>query len=72
MRPNTTVKFLYPIIPSGINPSIGIGPTQGQKKTLTRVGFEGERAGAGRGYVRGFLLIFCVILIYGSVPSCYE
>ena len=40
MRPNTTVKFLYPIIPSGIKPSIGIGPTQGQRKTLTRVGFE--------------------------------
>ena len=40
MRPNTTVKLLYPIIPSGINPSIGIGPTQGQRKTLTRVGFE--------------------------------
>ena len=40
MRPNTTVKFLYPIIPSGINPSIGIRPTQGQRKTLTRVGFE--------------------------------
>ena len=40
MRPNNTVKFLYPIIPSGINPSIGIGPTQGQRKTLTRVGFE--------------------------------
>ena len=40
VRPNTTVKLLYPIIPSGINPSIGIGPTQGQRKTLTRVGFE--------------------------------
>ena len=40
MRPNTTVKLLCPIIPSGINPSIGIGPTQGQRKTLTRVGFE--------------------------------
>ena len=38
MRPNTTVKFLYPIIPSGINPSIGTGPTQGQRNTLTRVG----------------------------------
>ena len=40
MRPNTTMNLLYPIIPSGINPSIGIGPTQGQRKTLTRVGFE--------------------------------
>ena len=40
MRPNTTVKLLFPIIPSGINPSIGIGPTQGQRKTLIRVGFE--------------------------------
>ena len=40
MRPNTTVKLLCPIIPSGINPTIGIGPTQGQRKTLTRVGFE--------------------------------
>ena len=40
MRPNTTVKLLFPIIPSGIHPSIGIGPTQGQRKTLTRVGFE--------------------------------
>ena len=40
MRPNTTVTLLCPIIPSGINPSIGIGPTQGQRKTLTRVGFE--------------------------------
>ena len=56
------MKFLYPIIPSGINPSIGIGPTQGQRKTLTRVGFEPTtfgldhrykaRTGAGRGYVR--------------------
>ena len=36
----TTVKFSYPIVPSEINPSIGIGPTQGQRKTLTRVGFE--------------------------------
>ena len=43
VRPNTTVKFLYPIIPSGINPSIGIGPTQGQRKTLTRVGQEAFR-----------------------------
>ena len=40
VRPNTTVKVLYPIIPSGINPSIGIGPTQEQRKTLIRVGFE--------------------------------
>ena len=29
-----------PIIPSGIYPSTGMGPTQGQRKTLTRVGFE--------------------------------
>ena len=28
------------IIPSGINPSIGIGSTQGQRKTMTRLGFE--------------------------------
>ena len=30
--------FSYPIIPSGINPTIG--STQGQRKTLTKVGFE--------------------------------
>ena len=30
------MKGVYtPIIPLGINPSIGIGPTQGQRKTLT-------------------------------------
>ena len=34
------VLFLYPINPSEINPGIGIGPTRGQRKTLTRVGFE--------------------------------
>ena len=28
-----------PIIASGIHPSTGMGPTQGQRKTLTRVGF---------------------------------
>ena len=33
-------EVLYPIIPSGISPSVGIGPTQGQRKTLTMVGFE--------------------------------
>ena len=33
-------SFSYPIIPSGINPSIGIGSTEGQRKTLTRVGFD--------------------------------
>ena len=32
------IFFKYLIIPSEINPSIGIGPTQGQRKTLTRVG----------------------------------
>ena len=40
MNPNTSVKFSYPIIPSGVIPSIGIGPTQGQRDTLTRVGFD--------------------------------
>ena len=33
-------SFYTPIIPSGINPSIGMVPIQGQRKTLTRVGFE--------------------------------
>ena len=33
-------SFSYPIIPLGINPSIEIGSTQGQRKTLTRVGCE--------------------------------
>ena len=31
---------MFPIITSGIHPSAGIGPAQGQRKTLTRVGFE--------------------------------
>ena len=32
--------FSYSIVPSGINPTTGIGSTQGQRKTLTKVGFE--------------------------------
>ena len=64
MRPNTTVKFSHPIIQSEINPSIGIGLTQEQRKTLTWVGFDPTtfrldhrlsykaREGAGRRYVR--------------------
>ena len=31
---------MFPIIPSGINLRAGIGSTQRQRKTLTRVGFE--------------------------------
>ena len=40
MNPTTSVKFSYPIIPSRVIPSIAIGPTQGQRDTLTRVGFD--------------------------------
>ena len=75
LRPNTTVKILYPIISSGINPSIGIGPSQGQRKTLTRVGFEPTtfgltREGSNPTLVRVFLCP-CVgpIPILGLIPD---
>ena len=67
MRPNTTVKFQYPIIPSEINPSIGIGAHTRTEKNSDQGGIWTHdlrirspplyrlsykaRTGAGRGYV---------------------